>query len=1094
MGAARRRPARRPACALVDGHRFAVEAAGERGPLLVAQCDTPRVLSDIKLAVDDDPPTRRSSCCSASGCPTRRSFDGGVGRPRPRRRARPPHRRSGSPTLAAPVGRRARALRRAGAHAARAVPVGPRADPPVASPATCSRRPTRSSRRSTRLDADDRRRLRAPRGGAGRPAVPGRLPRHARRRGGPVHAGRRGPRRSTTSWCAATRTCSATSRPTTPTRCVANWEQIKKAEKGRASVFDGIPATCPRCSTRQGAAKAASVGFDWADVDGALAKVAEELDELRGAAAASIATRGELGDLLFAVVNVARHLDVDPETALRGPRRRVPRPLRRRRGAGRATRLDLPTTTWRRSTRCGTRSSARSWRTPVHWSTSCNVRTAGTWAELDTSEAAHEQHRARRRAARSSTPAATRPSRSRSCSTSGARGRAGGAVAARRTGAVRGGRAARRRRPLRRQGRARRRRQRQRRDPRRGRRASTRSTSAASTRRCIDLDGTDNKGRLGANAILGVSLAVAKAAADELELPLYRYVGGANAHVLPVPMMNVLNGGAHADNNVDFQEFMIMPVGAAELPEALRWGAETYHALKALLHERGPVDRASATRAASRPTCRRNEDARQAARRGDRAGRLHARRARSRIALDPAATELSTTARYELARRGPHARRPTRWSSYWTRPRATGTRSSRSRTAWPRTTGTAGRALTERARRPRAARRRRPVRHQRPSGSSAGIDAGVANSILVKVNQIGTLTETLDTVALATPQRLHGGDVAPHRRDRGRDDRRPRGGDQLRPDQDRRAGAHPTASRSTTSCCASRRTSASPLPIRAAPRSLHGRSRKPGRATRSGRSFARRAGAQRETSRAQRAARHLARHQAGPPRAKASQGGERRAARNRHPTFAAAHRDRSRSDHRSRAAPAPASRAGSTQEVSERRPGPGAARGLADPRDGIARRRALRVRLPDGTYLAQRAETTRTEHQLQVLQQQNDALSARVTALDTDAGDRAHRRRAVRPRATRRAGLRGSARARAHRPSAGVPVRPHPQAVGASGARLTSRLLCRRRRARGRLMMPRWLAMTAPCTRSSCGTSPCSRRARRSSSIALPSWGSSTRR
>jgi enolase 1/2/3 len=88
-----------------------------------------------------------------------------------------------------------------------------------------------------------------------------------------------------------------------------------------------------------------------------------------------------------------------------------------------------------------------------------------------------------------------------------------------------------------------------------------------------DLDGSDNKGRLGANAILGASLAVAKAAADELALPLYRYVGGANAHVLPVPMLNVLNGGVHADNNVDFQEFMILPVGAASFREALRWGA-----------------------------------------------------------------------------------------------------------------------------------------------------------------------------------------------------------------------------------------------------------------------------------------------------------------------------------------------------------------------------------------------------------------------------------------------------------------------------------------------------------------------------------------
>lgn len=103
----------------------------------------------------------------------------------------------------------------------------------------------------------------------------------------------------------------------------------------------------------------------------------------------------------------------------------------------------------------------------------------------------------------------------------------------------------------------------------------------------LDLDGTPNKANLGANAILGVSLAVARAAADELELPLYRYVGGANAHVLPVPMMNVLNGGEHADNNIDFQEFMVMPVGASSFSEALRWGVETYHALKGVLGDRG---------------------------------------------------------------------------------------------------------------------------------------------------------------------------------------------------------------------------------------------------------------------------------------------------------------------------------------------------------------------------------------------------------------------------------------------------------------------------------------------------------------------------
>jgi len=103
----------------------------------------------------------------------------------------------------------------------------------------------------------------------------------------------------------------------------------------------------------------------------------------------------------------------------------------------------------------------------------------------------------------------------------------------------------------------------------------------------IDLDGSPNKASHGANALLGVSLAVAHAAAEETGLPLWRYVGGANAHVLPVPMMNVLNGGAHANNNVDFQEFMIMPVGAASFSEGLRWGVETYHALKGILTDRG---------------------------------------------------------------------------------------------------------------------------------------------------------------------------------------------------------------------------------------------------------------------------------------------------------------------------------------------------------------------------------------------------------------------------------------------------------------------------------------------------------------------------
>ncbi len=144
-------------------------------------------------------------------------------------------------------------------------------------------------------------------------------------------------------------------------------------------------------------------------------------------------------------------------------------------------------------------------------------------------------------------------------------------------------------------------------------------------RELLDLDGTDNKNRIGANAILGTSLAVAKAAANALEIPLYRHVGGANAHVLPVPMMNVLNGGVHADNSVDFQEFMIMPVGAPSFSEALRWGTQTYHVLKKVLHDKG-LATAVGDEGGFAPDLESNEDAIKLLVEAIHAGRLHARR------------------------------------------------------------------------------------------------------------------------------------------------------------------------------------------------------------------------------------------------------------------------------------------------------------------------------------------------------------------------------------------------------------------------------------------------------------------------------------
>jgi enolase len=260
----------------------------------------------------------------------------------------------------------------------------------------------------------------------------------------------------------------------------------------------------------------------------------------------------------------------------------------------------------------------------------------------------------------------------------------------------------------------------------------------------VTLDGTDGKSRLGANAILGVSLAVARAAADEAELPLYRYVGGADAHILPVPLMNVLNGGAHADSNVDLQEFMLAPVGAAGFSEALRWGAETYHALRDLLHERG-LATGLGDEGGFAPNLPTNEDAVklllvaiEAA--GYRPGDEIA------IALDPAATEFFADGRYTLSGEGA-SYSPTEWADWLAalvdRYPIVSIEDGMAEDDWD---GWA--RLTE-----RIGDRVQLVGDDlfvtNPERLQRGMDAGVANSILVKVNQIGTLTEALDTILLA---------------------------------------------------------------------------------------------------------------------------------------------------------------------------------------------------------------------------------------------------------------------------------------------------------------------------------------------------------
>ena len=261
----------------------------------------------------------------------------------------------------------------------------------------------------------------------------------------------------------------------------------------------------------------------------------------------------------------------------------------------------------------------------------------------------------------------------------------------------------------------------------------------------IALDGTDNKSRLGANALLGVSLAVAKAAADECDLSLYRYVGGANAHVLPLPLMNVLNGGAHADSNVDLQEFMLAPVGAAGFAEALRWGTETYHALRTLLHDRG-LSTGLGDEGGFAPSLPSNEEALKLLLQaietaGYRPGEEIA------LALDVASTEFFAGGRYVLAGEGKEFA-PSEFVGYLAdlvaRYPIVSIEDGMAEDDWD--------GWSELTRRLGAAIQLVGddlfVTNSERLGE--GIRRGVANSILVKVNQIGTLTETLDTMAVAS--------------------------------------------------------------------------------------------------------------------------------------------------------------------------------------------------------------------------------------------------------------------------------------------------------------------------------------------------------
>jgi enolase len=262
----------------------------------------------------------------------------------------------------------------------------------------------------------------------------------------------------------------------------------------------------------------------------------------------------------------------------------------------------------------------------------------------------------------------------------------------------------------------------------------------------IDLDGTPNKSRLGANAILAVSLAVAKAAADATGLPLYRYVGGPNARTLPVPFMNIVNGGAHADNTLDPQEFMIVPHGASSFSEALRMGVEVFHALKGILKKKG-LSTAVGDEGGFAPDLRSSEEALETILEAIRAAGYQAGE-QIALALDVAASELHEGRRYLFKKSGGAAKTPDQMVEMyrqWVKDYPiVSIEDGVAEGDWP-----AWKALTD-ALGARVQLVGDDLFVTNPEILARGIEEKVANAVLIKVNQIGTLTETLDCVAMAT--------------------------------------------------------------------------------------------------------------------------------------------------------------------------------------------------------------------------------------------------------------------------------------------------------------------------------------------------------
>jgi enolase len=264
-------------------------------------------------------------------------------------------------------------------------------------------------------------------------------------------------------------------------------------------------------------------------------------------------------------------------------------------------------------------------------------------------------------------------------------------------------------------------------------------------RKMIELDGTENKGRLGANAILAVSMAAARACANEYGLPLYRYLGGAGANILPTPMMNILNGGAHADNNVDFQEFMVMPVGAESFSEGLRWGVEVFHTLKGVLKKRG-YNTAVGDEGGFAPSVKSNVEAIEVVLEAiDQAGYKPGEEIA--IALDPAASEFYQDGKYVFKKSDKSAKSSddmvkfyAKWVNDYPIVSLEDGLSEEDWDGWANLTKELGGKIQLVG---------DDIFVTNIQFLQEGIDKGVGNSILIKVNQIGTVSETLDAIDLA---------------------------------------------------------------------------------------------------------------------------------------------------------------------------------------------------------------------------------------------------------------------------------------------------------------------------------------------------------